>query len=195
MTTADTSDYSHKFLITMPVMDGDYFEKTVIYVCMHDEQGALGLIINRPAGLTFGKLLSLMDLRGSKALQDETIIQGGPVGINEPMVIHTDDWQSKGTMLLQEELALTLPLGDGSAFYEIITAIAEGEGPRAYLVSVGYAGWGSGQLDRELSANAWVTCPYDRELLFDVPFEKRFQQACQNLGFDMDLMSRQGGNA
>lgn len=190
-----TADYTHKFLITMPMLDGDYFEKSVIYICTHDEQGTLGLVINRPANYTVGKLFEQMGIKGSKRLGAERLIEGGPVALEVPMVLHTADWQTEDTWILPDDLGLTFASQDGESFYQAIHAIAKGEGPERFLLALGHAGWRGGQLDDEMSKNAWVTCPYDRKILFDLPFEKKYQQACNNLGFDMYLMSRQGGEA
>lgn len=191
----ETADYNHKFLITMPMLDGDYFEKSVIYICSHDEQGTLGLVINRPANYTLGKLLDQMELKSPKRLRDRHLIEGGPVALEVPLVLHSADWKTDGTWMLPDDLGLTFASENGEAFYQIIQAIAEGEGPEHFLLALGHAGWRGGQLDDEMSRNAWVTCPYDFDILFKSPFEQKYQKACKSLGFDMDLMSRQGGEA
>ena len=191
----DKSDYAHKFLITTPMLDGDYFEKTVIYICTHDDQGTLGLVINRPANFTVGKLLEQMELKSPRKYANQPLIEGGPVALEIPIVLHTSDWETEGTWLLPEGIGLTFPSQEGEAFHQALNAIVEGRGPTQFLLAIGHAGWRAGQLDDEMAENAWVTTPFDRKILFDIPFENRYQQACKNLGFDMDLMSRQGGQA
>lgn len=179
-----------QFLISMPHMTDQLFSHTLIYICEHDEQGAMGLVINQPMDLHFKDILGQLDIQveGLKHPQ-MSIYAGGPVQVERGFVLHTPAptrWLSTHT--LNERLMLSTSL-------DILKAIALGEGPRECLIALGYSGWGAGQLEREMSLNAWLSCPADLDILFAVDASKRLSAAAASLGVNLDLLSTQIGHA
>jgi putative transcriptional regulator len=177
----------HHFLLAMPGLAGDYFANTITYVCEHNADGALGFLINRPLDLAIGELLDQLGISARLALE-APVLAGGPVKTERGFVLHSDDQRYETSL----ELGHGLMLSTARATLE---AIGAGDGPSRYLVALGYAGWGAGQLERELFDNAWLTCPATAEILFDVPFASRVDAAARSLGIDFRLMSSQAGHA
>jgi putative transcriptional regulator len=185
--TAEVS-LKNQFLLAMPNQAGTYFGDTVTYVCEHTADGAMGLMINRPTDVALVELLSQlgMDPRGMPL--DVPVMEGGPVAAERGFILHTDD----------KSFPTSLSLSDGvmlSTAREVLESIAAGNGPADYLVALGYAGWGEGQLEAELKENAWLTCPGDSDVIFNTPFEQRVNKAAAALGIDFRLMSAQAGHA
>jgi putative transcriptional regulator len=179
----------HHFLIAMPQMADPNFAQTVVYLIEHNDQGAMGLVINRPNGLNLADVMEQLrptDEPSSRCLQ-LPIFNGGPVQSNRGFVLHPSGPQFQTTLALGE-LGL-------STSQDILFAIAEGIGPQQYLIALGYAGWGAGQLEEELANNAWLTCPADQVILFATPHEQRLQAAAALLGVDLRLLSTQAGHA
>lgn len=180
----------HHFLIAMPGMADPSFSGAVVYICEHSPQGALGLIINRPKDLT---LQNLFDRVGLKLEFDDlggrSVLHGGPVQTDRGFVLH-DDVQNEydSTLVVGEGLALTMSK-------DVLKAVADGAGPKRLLVTLGHAGWGEGQLEQEISANAWLTVKADAAVVFDVPPEQRFGAAMNLLGIDPAMLSDQAGHA
>jgi len=177
----------HHRLLAMPGLAGEYFGNTITYVCEHNDDGAMGIMVNRPMDLTVGALLEQLGIDATDAL-DEPVLEGGPVKRDRGFILHTDDVQFEAS----------LPLGNGlmlSTARQTLEAIGAGRGPRQYLVALGYAGWGVGQLEEELKQNAWLSCPAQLDILFDVPFTERVNRAAASLGIDFRLMSSQAGHA
>lgn len=172
----------------MPNQVGTYFGDTVTYVCEHNDEGAMGLMINRPSELSLVELLSQMGLEASGVSAEIQVMQGGPVASERGFVLHTQDQSFESSLDLGNGLML-------STAREILEAIARGEGPSDFLVALGYAGWGSGQLEDELKENAWLNCPSKNEVLFNTPFPERVNRAAAILGIDFRLMSGQAGHA
>jgi len=172
----------------MPNQAGTYFGDTVTYLCEHNSEGAMGLMINRPTDVTLAELLVQlgMDARGMPL--DVPVMEGGPVDSARGFILHTDDRSFPSSLSLNGGVML-------STARDVLEAIAAGEGPAHYLVALGYAGWGEGQLEAELKENAWLTCPGDKEILFNTPFEQRVNKAAAALGIDFRLMSPQAGHA
>ncbi|MEE4383190.1 MAG: YqgE/AlgH family protein [Pseudomonadales bacterium] len=178
----------HHFLLAMPGLAGSYFGETITYLCEHNEDGAFGLTVNRPlADVVLGDLLEQLEIEGPSH-RTAPVLEGGPVQRDRGFVLHTDDVVVDASLRLPDGLALTTAR-------EILVAIADGEGPEQFLVCVGYAGWGAGQLDAEMGENAWLSCPARREILFEVPFEQRIDRAAATLGIDFRLMSGEAGHA
>lgn len=176
----------HHLLIAMPHMKDPNFADSLTYICEHNEHGAMGVVINRPTELTLGDVLEQMKLGSGHS--DEPIYSGGPVQIERGFVIHRPqgDWQA------------TLPIRNGiclTTSKDILAAYSNDEGPENALIALGYAGWGAGQLEQELSENCWLTCPADEEILFHTPSEKKVHAAAAKLGVDMTLISTQVGHA
>ncbi|MCP5151397.1 MAG: YqgE/AlgH family protein [Ectothiorhodospiraceae bacterium] len=177
------------FLIAMPSLADPNFRRTVTFVCAHGEDGAMGIVINRPLDIDLGEVFDQMSITGgSDEVRARPVLQGGPVQRERGFVLHEPlgAWESV--------LPVTPEVGVATS-RDILAAIAAGEGPRSALVALGYAGWGAGQLEREMVENAWLSGPADRELIFEVPFEARWESAVRRLGIDLDKLSAQAGHA
>ncbi|EWC42159.1 YqgE/AlgH family protein [Pseudomonas stutzeri] len=189
MKTTAPSYLKHHFLIAMPQMADPNFAQTLIYLIEHGAEGAMGLIVNRPSGLNLADVLE--QLRPDEpipALCDSLpIFSGGPVQTDRGFVLHSPDQQFQATLSLG-------PLGMSTS-QDVLFAIADGQGPRRHLVALGYAGWEAGQLEAELADNAWLSCPADTEILFDLPYDQRLHAAAASLGVDLRLLSTQVGHA
>ncbi|MXR35419.1 YqgE/AlgH family protein [Craterilacuibacter sinensis] len=180
---------SHHFLIAMPNMADPLFAKSLVYLCDHGEHGAMGMIINKPSGISMGKLFSQIELTlDSGALADAPVLFGGPVQPERGFVLHEPlgDWQS--SLHISETLALTTSR-------DVLQAVSEGTGPLRLTMSLGYAGWEAGQLEQEIAQNAWLTVAADSKIIFDLPPEARYAAAIALLGFDPALLSGDVGHA
>lgn len=188
MTTA-ASYLKHHFLIAMPHMADRNFAQTVTYLVEHNEQGAMGLVINRASGLNLADVLEQLrpDAEFSAHCQTLPIYTGGPVQTDRGFVLHPADHHYQATLNLGE-LAL-------STSQDVLLAIADGKGPQRHLIALGYAGWEAGQLESELADNAWLTCPADPSILFDTPCEQRLAAAAEQLGINLSLLTAQAGHA
>lgn len=178
----------NQFLLAMPAMTGSYFGDTVIYLCEHNDEGAMGLLINRPSEMSLVELLSQLSIDTGAVPVEVPVMEGGPVARDRGFILHSDDRRFEASLDLGNGTMLT-------AAREVLEAIAAGEGPRDYLVALGYAGWDGGQLEDELKENAWLTCPASLDVVFRVPFEERVHKAAAALGIDFRLMSGQAGHA
>lgn len=182
------SSWKNQFLLAMPALAGSYFGQTITYLCEHNEDGAMGLVVNRAVeDVVLGDLFDQLDIEGG-AHRDVQVLEGGPVQRDRGFVLHSDDVVLDGTLRVEDGLAL-------STSREMLAAIAEGSGPERFLVCVGYAGWGGGQLEGEMAENAWLTCPAAAEILFSVPLEDRVHRAAEALGIDFNLISGAAGHA
>ncbi|MCY1292869.1 hypothetical protein D9M68_592170 [compost metagenome] len=180
----------HHFLIAMPHMADPNFAQTVTYLVEHNEQGAMGLVINRPNGLNLADVLEQLrpDDTPSALCQSLPIFAGGPVQTDRGFVLHNAGPQFQATVELGEQLAL-------STSQDVLFAIAAGTGPDKYLITLGYAGWEAGQLEAELVDNAWLTCPADGQILFELPHDQRLAAAAARLGINLSLLTSQAGHA
>jgi len=180
---------TNHFLIAMPAMKDPNFEQTVTFICQHNLEGALGIIINRTIDLTVGDVLDQMKIERKPSSQsDAPVHYGGPVQIERGFILHenTGDWDS--TLQISSLTNLTTS-------QDILVAIANNAGPSRALLALGYAGWGEGQLEREISENAWLHWPADNELIFSTPVERRWSRAAGLLGVDLSLLSTDAGHA
>jgi putative transcriptional regulator len=180
---------THHFLIAMPNMADPYFAKTLTYVCEHNDQGALGLVVNRPIDMTLQALFERLSLTlKHKDLSDAPIYFGGPVQTDRGFVLHepTGNWQS--TLRVRDAIGLTTSK-------DILEAVGRGEGPQKILVTLGYAGWSAGQLEHELGQNAWLTVEAKDAILFDLPSEERLPAAMELLGVDYARLADSAGHA
>jgi putative transcriptional regulator len=185
----ETTDLSNHFLLAMPNMADPNFSGAVVLIAEHSERGALGLVVNKPTTMTLATLLERIDLTHKDDEQARLPVYfGGPVQTDRGFVLHQPpgDWNS--TVTIGPDLSLTTSK-------DVLEAVAEGEGPKRLLVTLGYAGWGPGQLEAEISQNAWLTVKADPALLFDTPAEDRFVQAYQMLGIDPALLAPAAGHA
>lgn len=182
-------DLSHHLLIAMPGLADDNFRQTVTYIGEHGDHGALGVIVNRPLRATLGDLLAQVGLQpATDAIAGRPIYGGGPVQTNVCLVLHRPLGRWKSTLPITDEIGLT-----GSM--DLLTHIAHGDGPDDFLVCLGYAGWGAGQLERELAENVWLTVPGRAEVLFDLPADQRWRAAAASIGVDIDRLPSHAGHA
>ena len=179
----DGSYVTGQLLIAMPGMRDERFAKSVIYMCAHSEEGAMGLVLNqRLDSLTFAELISQLELDEKHLSRDVPVHFGGPVESGRGFVLHTSDYQQDATLEVVNGVALT-------ATVEILKAIAQGKGPQKSLLALGYAGWGPGQLDMEIRANGWLQVPSDSEIIFDIEPDTKWERAIQRLGIDPRMLS------
>ncbi|MGX9963431.1 YqgE/AlgH family protein [Roseomonas sp. F4] len=178
-----------QLLVAMPGMSDPRFARSVICLCAHSPDGAMGLVLNQPLdNLSFDELLRQLGLDPVPPARRIRMTQGGPVEGGRGFVLHTADWETEGSLEVMPGLALT-------ANVEILKAIAEGGGPREGLLALGYAGWGPGQLDAELQQNAWLNVPLDEALLFEGQPEQLWQRALAKLGVEPAALSGAAGHA
>lgn len=179
----------NQFLIAMPALADPNFHRTVTLICEHNDEGAMGIVINRALEITMSEVLVQLDVSEFQPdLDQHPVLQGGPVQESNGFVIHQPlgQWQA--------DLEIGTDLGV-SASKEILQAIARGEGPEQWLLALGFAGWGPGQLEREITENAWLNGPVDRDILFRLPLEQRWQAAAEHLGVDLTKISGDAGHA
>lgn len=183
------SNLRNHLLIAMPGMGDPTFEHTVSLICQHDEYGAFGITINRPIELTVGELLYQLDLRvADVAIAGQMALSGGPVQAEQGFVLHDGERQWDSTLRIGDNLALT-------SSRDILQDIAQGSGPPNFLLILGCAGWGPGQLEQELKQNTWLTCPSSAAILFSMPYEHRWKGAALTLGVDLNLLGSLAGHA
>lgn len=184
-----TADLTNHFLIAMPNLADPNFFHTVTYMCEHNAEGAMGLVVNRPLDLQFHELLEHLELETSDPeLAQLPIYQGGPVETERGFVLHSNEGEWDASIHVTEQLVMTMS-------QDIIEAIAFGEGPQRYLVALGYAGWGDGQLEEELANNAWLNGPAEASIIFDLPVAQRWHAAAAHLGVELNLLSTDVGHA
>lgn len=184
-----------QFLIAMPGMKDERFARSVIYVCAHSEEGAMGLIINQVQQMLFPDLLvQLGVVEESQAIRlpararDFVIRHGGPVDRSRGFVLHSDDYMVESSMPVSGEVCLT-------ATVDILRAISDGGGPRHALMALGYSGWGAGQLEHEIAENGWLTCPASLDMLFDHEIDRVYDRVLASLGINPAHLSIQAGHA
>jgi len=188
-TTIALVNLTHHFLIAMPSMTDPNFARSLTYICEHNEQGALGVVVNRPIDMTLRALFEQIEI---PLLDDERgqmpVYFGGPVQVDRGFVLHrpAGEWQS--TLAIRGDIGLTTSR-------DILQAVGEGRGPGQLLVSLGYAGWAPGQLEQELTQNSWLTVGADLDLVFSLPAEQRLPAAMQLLGIDLTRLSDEVGHA
>jgi len=187
--SAQNMNLTHHFLIAMPAMADPHFSKTLTFICEHNDQGALGIVINRPIEMNLQALLEQVSipLEGQE-FKSIPIHFGGPVQVDRGFVLHSPlgKWQS--TLAVSSEIGLTTSK-------DILQAVARGEGPGKLLVTLGYAGWAAGQLEHELAQNAWLTVQARPEVIFDLSANERLPAAMGLLGIDFASLSEQAGHA
>ncbi len=177
------------FLIAMPAMTDPHFSKTLTFICEHNDQGALGVVVNRPIDMTLHALLEQIEIsQPADACKSMPVHYGGPVQIDRGFVLHTPIGAWTSILAVGEDIGLTTSK-------DILEAVARGEGPRHMLVTLGYAGWAPGQLEYELAQNAWLTVKADARILFETPVERRYDAALKLLGIDLAMLSDAAGHA
>jgi len=198
-----TSDgaFQGQFLVAMPGMPDDRFRQSLIYICSHNEDGAMGLIANRPhSKLSFSDLLGELSLAksSSKEIDDDIVIEnsdgeiavyeGGPVEDHRGFVLHSNDFFMSNTLPVGPKLGMTTSL-------DVLRHITKGTGPKRSFIAMGYSGWGAGQLEQEIAENGWLVCPADSEVLFSVSPEDRYGMVLASIGVDPMALSSQMGHA
>jgi putative transcriptional regulator len=185
------------FLIAMPGMADDRFARSVVYICAHSSEGAMGITINRAAPqITFRELLVQLDIipkgdeiRLPEPVKKMTVHRGGPVETGRGFVLHSADYFiENSTLPIDEHVSLTATL-------EILKAIAAGHGPASSLLALGYAGWAPGQLETEIQANGWLNCPAAPEVIFDADLDAKYERAMAMIGIDPSRLTAQAGHA
>lgn len=189
---------THHFLIAMPGVEDEPFNRSVVYLCEHSERGALGLVINKPSDINLKALFEKVDLRLTRPeLGAEPVFHGGPVQtergfvLHEPVFANPDDQREAvyaSTMTIPGGLEMTTSK-------DVLEALATGAGPRKVLVSLGYSAWGEGQLESELAENSWLTVGADPAVIFDTPIEQRYDRALSLLGLEAWKLSPHAGHA
>jgi putative transcriptional regulator len=193
MSAAGAINLTNQFLIAMPGMADDMFAGSVIYLCEHTERGALGLVINKPIDIKLKNLFERVDLALDRPeLAEEPVYFGGPVQTERGFVLH--DHLGSDTPLYNSTLSVPGGL-DMTTSRDVLEALSEGTGPRRVLITLGYAGWGAGQLEDELSRNGWLNVPADPGIIFNTPVELRYNRALSLIGIDPMMLSQEAGHA
>lgn len=186
-----------QMLIAMPVMEDERFQRSVIYVCAHTSEGAMGIIVNRPAGsIDFPGLLMQLDIikksdhivlpEDAEAMK---VLKGGPVETGRGFVLHSSDFFIQdSTLAIDDDISLTATL-------DILKAIAQGAGPKRAILALGYAGWAPGQLEDEIQHNGWLHCPADPDLVFGKDVDGKYERALKKIGIDLAMLSNEAGHA
>lgn len=177
------------FLLAMPQLEDPHFGGSLTYLCEHSDEGALGLIVNKPLDMTLADLLEQMSLPCPREVTSlQPVYRGGPVHSDRGFVLHTGAPEWKSSLAVNEALSLTTSA-------DILEALSVGQGPSQYLVMLGCAGWESQQLEAEIKANAWLTCAAEQAILFEVPTAERLTAAAASLGVDLSTLSAVAGHA
>ena len=193
MSTGPRIDLTNQFLIAMPGMVDETFARTVVYLCEHNEKGALGLVINKPIDIKLKNLFQKVELAlDCKELAEQPVYFGGPVQTERGFVLH--ERQGEGHAAYSSTLSVPGGL-DMTTSKDVLEALAEGTGPVKVLVTLGYSGWQAGQLEEELGRNGWLTVGADPKVIFDTPIEKRYDMALSLLGIDPRMLSQEAGHA
>ncbi len=186
---ADSPYLTGQLLIAMPGMRDERFSRSVIYMCAHTDEGAMGLVLNQIIdSLTFNQLLGQLGIDEAKSRSDVPVHFGGPVESGRGFVLHTSDYKQDATLEVDKEIGLT-------ATIDILKAIARGRGPHRSLLALGYAGWGPGQLDSEIRQNGWLQVPADSQIIFDPEHDSKWERAISKLGVDPRMLSDEAGHA
>jgi putative transcriptional regulator len=183
------TSYTNHFLIAMPGMADPNFSSSVTLICEHNQNGAMGIVINRPSEHSLADLFAQLSIDDyDDKIGEQPIMHGGPVTPERGFVLHKAAGAWESSMTLSEDLQVTLSR-------DILEEIAAGRGPQRFLVALGYAGWEQGQLEEEVLANSWLTVPASAEIVFDAPFSQRWTLAARQLGFDISHLSSDAGHA
>jgi len=186
---SDSGYLTNQLLIAMPFMGDPNFAQTVALVCDHGPRGALGLIVNKPLPMRMGEIFEQLEIKlGSGPLRERQVLRGGPMQTDRGFVVHRAGGEWDSTLKVSDALHVTTSR-------DILAAMARGQGPEEAVVALGYAGWDGGQLEEEIRANAWLSVPVDLGLIFELPFESRWEAAGRLLGVELSRISPIGGNA
>lgn len=179
---------NNQFIIAMPTLADSNFFHTVTFLCQHNEEGALGIVINRATDMKLGEIFSQMEIKvTAPAAAEQPIYAGGPVQQDRGFVIHSSGGDWNATMAVSDTISLTTSR-------DILEAIAVGEGPDNYLIALGYAGWGEGQLEKEFMDNAWLNTPFSNLILFNTPVSQRWSAAADQIGINITQLTTPAGH-
>ena len=185
----ETKTLAGQLLVSMPGMTDPNFQHTVTFICEHSEQGALGIIINKPIGMELGEILQQLSLETSTDdFLSQPVLRGGPVQAERGFVLHESPQHWDATTEVDQSIYVTTS-------QDILSAVAAGNGPDRMLMALGYAGWGAGQLEHELRQNAWLTVPATTDIVFDTPPDDLWRRAASSLGIDPANLSLAAGSA
>ncbi len=180
---------ANHFLIAMPTLADANFARSVTLICEHSGEGAMGIVINRLTDLHLGDIFEQLGIEPEKATHAQSgVYFGGPVQNNRGFVLHEPLGSWESTLSVTDKFGV-------STSRDILEAIAENRGPEKFMVALGYAGWGAGQLEREISENSWLSGPASRDIIFDLPVEHRWKAAAQLVGVDLTTLSGEAGHA
>ncbi len=182
--SSDFSSLRGQLLISMPSMQGDYFSHSVTLLIEHNRDGAFGLVISNPLEADLSSLLEHYDVEG---VPDITVLESGPVEQNRLFFLHSNEEPIKGALDINDELALSTSL-------EVLDTFQKSGGPKQIVAGLGYAGWSGGQLESEIMADVWLVTPYNHDILFNIPFEKRPEAAARSIGVDLNLIATKPGH-
>lgn len=182
--------FNNQFLVAMPTIVDSGFSRSVGYLCQHNEEGALAVVINRPMNMTLNDILEQMEIHtSSQQVKDKIVFAGGPVQHERGFIVHSKDsrtWES--SISISSTTSIT-------SSRDILEAIADNNEPENYLVALGYAGWGAGQLESEMTNNDWLNTPYEESILYEIPVEQRWIMAANQLGIDINRLTIPAGHA
>jgi len=182
-----TANLKHHLLIAMPTMNDSWFGHSVCYICDHNDQGSMGLVINKPMGIQLSDVLSELEITPSQPV-NFPIMQGGPVSPEQGFVLYRGHELAVQNLNIDDDVYLTTSK-------DILANVAKGEGPEEIRICLGYAGWEAGQLEQEILDNSWLTVAADPDLLFNTPIDKILEAAAKKIGVDMRLLSGDAGHA
>lgn len=184
-----TSLQNH-FLVAMPALDDEYFGRSVTYILEHNLEGAMGIVINQPSSMTFRELISQSDENATidDDKSDKIVVCGGPVHQDRGFVIHSTQVGWNSSAKVTPNIMVTTSK-------DILSVLGNSQGPERSMIALGYAGWGAGQLEQEIQANAWLTIEADEEILFNTPIHKKWQASVNKLGVDVWQLTQQSGSA
>ena len=179
----------HQLLLAMPGLDDPNFKGSLTYICEHNEDGAMGITINRRLTIPMAEILIQLEIKASQpSLELQPVYYGGPVEPERGFVLHTPPGDWEATLKTDATVGL-------SSSRDILNAIAQGEGPEKFLLALGYSGWAAGQLETEIAQNAWLSCPAALDILFDLDDEAKLAAAAKQLGVDLSMLSSNAGHA
>ena len=182
------SSLTNQLLIAMPDLHDPYFYQSVTLICEHNENGAMGIVINQPTEIPFEELLIQLEIDFSPEHAAPTVLMGGPVHEQAGFILHSAEGEWESSLRINEQICLT-------SSKDILTAMGVGKGPKKASLLLGYAGWGAGQLEEEIMSNSWLTAPVTSEILFDIPIDKRWSAAAKSIGVDLSKLSSETGHA
>lgn len=189
MLDSEVVSFKNQFLIAMPHLKDPDFSQSVTYICEHNKEGAMGIVINLPSHLSYNDIFDDLGITISNSkVKDLPALNGGPVQVNRGFIIHKTkgDWES--SMETGNDIYLTVSR-------DVMENIAQGSGPSDFIIALGYAGWDAGQLEMEFSQNAWLNAPVDEDILFKLPYEERWHATARAIGVDLNLLSTQYGHS